>query len=264
MKKRMTGAVMSLLILASSLAVSDSSTMGSALENEAAEHSESMFLEEDEDQNSQENVETDSGNTDVEEEFSEGTGSESVLDEEIFSYDEETDVEEEPEFTLFSEENAEILTGDSEEADQLIQEIENGEVFALSPALPESFTGSESVTVSASDEENLSTTALDPSQYYLDVWTRVYCDEVWTEANDFIGNGNKTRMGCTYRSVHYIDDTGTEKVSPLYCLKATKDGMDSTMLKDEAVKVLKNAVIQKLLYFGYGGPGDLGTGYDPS
>ena len=51
MKKRMTGAVMSLLILASSLAVSDSSTMGSALENEAAEHSESMFLEEDEDQN---------------------------------------------------------------------------------------------------------------------------------------------------------------------------------------------------------------------
>ena len=35
MKKRMTGAVMSLLILASSLAVSDSSTMGSALENEA-------------------------------------------------------------------------------------------------------------------------------------------------------------------------------------------------------------------------------------
>lgn len=125
----MTGAVMSLLILASSLAVSDSSTMGSALENEAAEHSESMFLEEDEDQNSQENVETDSGNTDVEEEFSEGTGSESVLDEEIFSYDEETDVEEEPEFTLFSEENAEILTGDSEEADQLIQEIENGEVL---------------------------------------------------------------------------------------------------------------------------------------
>ena len=138
MKKRMTGAVMSLLILASSLAVSDSSTMGSALENEAAEHSESMFLEEDEDQNSQENVETDSGNTDVEEEFSEGTGSESVLDEEIFSYDEETDVEEEPEFTLFSEENAEILTGDSEEADQLIQEIEKGEVFALSQALPES------------------------------------------------------------------------------------------------------------------------------
>ena len=65
MKKRMTGAVMALLILASSLAVSDSSTMGSALENEAVEHSESMFLEEDGDQNSQENVETDSGNTDV-------------------------------------------------------------------------------------------------------------------------------------------------------------------------------------------------------
>lgn len=94
---------MSLLILASSLAVSDSSTMGSALENEAAEHSESMFLEEDEDQNSQENVETDSGNTDVEEEFS--GQDQKVFWMKRFSYDEETDVEEEPEFTLFSEEN---------------------------------------------------------------------------------------------------------------------------------------------------------------
>lgn len=71
-------------------------------------------------------------------------------------------------------------------------------------------------------------------------------------------------MGCTYRSVHYIDDTGEEKVSPLYCLKATQDGLDSMTLKNEAVKALTNSVIQKLLYFGYGGPGDLGTGYDPS
>lgn len=62
-------------------------------------------------------------------------------------------------------------------------------------------------------------------------------------------------MGCTYRSVHYIDDTGEEKVSPLYCLKATQDGLDSMTLKNEAVKALTNSVIQKLLYFGYGGPG---------
>ena len=112
-------------------------------------------------------------------------------------------------------------------------------------------------------EDSLAVTALSPSQYYLDSWTRVYCDEIWTAANDFLGPGNKTRMGCTYRSVHYIDDTGEEKVSPLYCLKATKDGLDSMTLKNEAVKALTNSVIQKLLYFGYGGPGDLGTGYDP-
>lgn len=40
--------------------------------------------------------------------------------------------------------------------------------------------------------------------------------------------------------------------------------MDSTTLKNDAVKVLKNSTVQKLLYFGYGGPGDLGTSYDPS
>lgn len=43
-----------------------------------------------------------------------------------------------------------------------------------------------------------------------------------------------------------------------------KDGVDSTTLKNDAVKVLKNSTVQKLLYFGYGGPGDLGTSYDPS
>ena len=137
-------------------------------------------------------------------------------------------------------------------------------MIAFSPALAESFTQTESAQVTADDNETLAVTALGASQYYLDVWTRVYCDEIWTAANDFWGSGNQTRMGCTYRSVHYVDDTGAEKVSPLYCLKATKDGVDSTTLKNDAVKVLKNSTVQKLLYFGYGGPGDLGTSYDPS
>lgn len=167
-------------------------------------------------------------------------------------------------FTVFTEENAEILTGESEEDQELIQDIENGEIIALSAALPGEFREAGSVEVISEGEDALAVAALSPSQYYLDSWTRVYCDEIWTAANDFLGSGNKTRMGCTYRSVHYIDDTGEEKVSPLYCLKATQDGLDSMTLKNEAVKALTNSVIQKLLYFGYGGPGDLGTGYDPS
>lgn len=171
---------------------------------------------------------------------------------------------EDPGFTVFTEENAEILTGESEEDQELIQDIENGEIIALSAALPGEFREAGSAEVISEGEDAIAATALSPSQYYLDSWTRVYCDEIWTAANDFLGSGNKTRMGCTYRSVHYIDDTGEEKVSPLYCLKATQDGLDSMTLKNEAVKALTNSVIQKLLYFGYGGPGDLGTGYDPS
>lgn len=173
------------------------------------------------------------------------------------------EVTDNPEFVVFDQENAGILTAENEEDQEVIREIEQGEMVAFSTALSTAFSETDNVELMSS-EEDISVTALSPSQYYLDSWVRVYCDEVWTEANDFVGTGNKTRMGCTYRSVHYIDDTGAEKVSPLYCLKATKDGMDSTMLKNEAIKVLKNSVIQKLLYFGFGGPGDLGTGYDPS
>ena len=39
---------------------------------------------------------------------------------------------EDPGFTVFTEENAEILTGESEEDQELIQDIENGEIIALS------------------------------------------------------------------------------------------------------------------------------------
>lgn len=110
-------------------------------------------------------------------------------------------------------------------------------------------------------ENDIAVTALKPGEYYVESGARAYCDEVWTEANDFVA-GNHTRMASTFRLVHYIDDAGTERTSPLYCLKATKTGVDNVNLKEEAVKVLKNATIQKLLYFGHGGPGDLGTSYE--
>ena len=203
-------------------------------------------------------------NTDSDELIEPEEESEAASEEENTALTETPEQAEDPGFIVFTEENAEILTAESEEDQKLIQEIENGEIIALSAALSGKILEAGSAEVISEGEDSLAVTALSPSQYYLDSWTRVYCDEIWTAANDFLGPGNKTRMGCTYRSVHYIDDTGEEKVSPLYCLKATKDGLDSMTLKNEAVKALTNSVIQKLLYFGYGGPGDLGTGYDPS
>lgn len=290
MKKRMIGAWLALVITASSLVVSASPAADAIPVSEDIQQEQTEEVEDEEESSDipgtdlPEQEETPVTTTMPEQETIEDSPEESEdhadsgepeeLSEEepepVFEGEEETSLTEipeqpeEPGFTVFTKENAELLTGESQEDQELIQEIENGEIIALSAAIPEEIREAGSVEMVSEGENPVAVTALSPSQYYLDSWTRVYCDEIWTEANDFIGSGNKTRMGCTYRSVHYIDDTGAEKVSPLYCLKATKDGLDSTTLKSEAVKALTNSVVQKLLYFGYGGPGDLGTGYDPS
>ena len=49
---------------------------------------------------------------------------------EIFS-EEEQQSGEEADFAVFSEENADLLTGNSEEAQELIQDIENGEMIVM-------------------------------------------------------------------------------------------------------------------------------------
>lgn len=172
------------------------------------------------------------------------------------------DVSEEQNFTFFSEDNADLLNAESEKDKELIQEIEEGEILAFTPAISEETEQKEDVQI-LSEENDIAVTALKPGEYYVQSGGRAYCDEIWTEANDFVA-GNHTRMASTFRQVHYIDDTGAERKAPLYCLKATKTGVDNVDLKEEAVKVLKNATLQKILYFGYGGPGDLGTDYDPS
>lgn len=287
MKRRMIGAWMALIITASSLVVSASpaADMSSVLADPRQEQTEPEKEEEAPDipatsQPGEAEMPVPTALPEqetVEEAFEEGednaenTDSDELTEPEVASEEGENialtetpEQAEDPGFIVFTEENAEILTAESEEDQKLIQEIENGEIIALSATLPGKILEAGSAEVISEGEDSLAVTALSPSQYYLDSWTRVYCDEIWTAANDFLGPGNKTRMGCTYRSVHYINDTGEEKVSPLYCLKATQDGLDSMTLKNEAVKALTNSVIQKLLYFGYGGPGDLGTGYDPS
>lgn len=60
---------------------------------------------------------------------------------------------EDPGFTVFTEENAEILTGESEEDQELIQDIENGEIIALSAALPGEFRETGSAEVISEGED---------------------------------------------------------------------------------------------------------------
>lgn len=70
---------------------------------------------------------------------------------------------EDPGFTVFTEENAEILTGESEEDQELIQDIENGEIIALSAALPGEFREAGSAEVISEGEDAIAATALSPS-----------------------------------------------------------------------------------------------------
>lgn len=67
---------------------------------------------------------------------------------------------EDPGFTVFTEENAEILTGESEEDQELIQDIENGEIIALSAALPGEFREAGSAEVISEGEDAIAATAL--------------------------------------------------------------------------------------------------------
>ena len=202
MKRKITGTLLALLISGSSIAASASTVMGisseylpeieEAVENEDPEDGGSETESIQQEQNVVSDTEETLAQGDSETEISENkqSGNFSENDKktaEIFS-EEEQQSGEEADFAVFSEENADLLTGNSEEAQELIQDIENGEMIAFSPALAESFTQTESAQVTADDNETLAVTALGASQYYLDVWTRVYCDEIWTAANDFWGS----------------------------------------------------------------------------
>ena len=229
MKRRMIGAWMALMITASSLVVSaspaaDMSAVSADLQQEQTEPLEeeettdipvtsqpgetetpatTALPEQETVEEAFEESEDNTENTDNDELIEPEEELETVSEEgENIALTETPEQAEDPGFTVFTEENAELLTAESEEDQELIQEIENGEIIALSAALPGEIREAGSAEVISESEDSLAVAALSPSQYYLDSWTRVYCDEIWTAANDFLGPGNKTRMGCTYRSVH--------------------------------------------------------------
>lgn len=67
-----------------------------------------------------------------------------------------------------------------------------------------------------------------------------------------------------YREIFYRDGDGIERSAPLYCMEASKDGMPDQDIREDAVRALNDSTIRKILYFGYGGPGDICSSYDPS
>lgn len=145
--------------------------------------------------------------------------------------------------TIFSEENAELLYAeDDKEGQDLIDDIQAGEMIALAVISPEA-------EVSSADP-GFARASATATQYRMVVGDTLKPDEVTKQMQ--------------YREIVYTDGNGKKRTSPIYCLNASKEGIDSQKLKEEAIKTLKNSTIQKLLYFGYGGPGDISDSYDPT
>lgn len=173
---------------------------------------------------------------------------------------EETEILEEFTGTFLTEDNAQFLSGETPEEEQMIEEIEEGRVIGFAPASL-SAVGEEELEFAGYAEGKASAAPLKPGRYRL-ISTSVIanCDEVWTSSS---------AIHARVRYIEYVDSDGNIKRAPLYCLKASKMGIDNTGdagidLKPEAVRFFSNSTIKKILYFGYGGPGDICDDYDPS
>lgn len=160
-------------------------------------------------------------------------------------------------FTLFNEENAGLLHGETAQEEELVQEIEEGAVIAFAPVAnlaPES-----SAMVMSVEEGEISRAAGTGS---FQMRQHEYCnmDEVWVNNGAALNHNGTIR-----RSIEYIDDEGVKHSSPLYCMNASKSGpLTNQTVKEEAIKALSNSSIRKILYYGYGGPGDISDVYDPT
>lgn len=161
---------------------------------------------------------------------------------------------------ILTDDNVDLLVADTPEAEEVIQEIEQGEIIAFAPASLAEFNEEKSLA-EETVQETYSAFSLASNRYRLiSTSTIANCDEIWTS-----GSAIHARV----RYIEYVDSDGHVKRSPLYCLNASKMGIDSTGssgidLKQEAVKFFSNSTLRKILYFGYGGPGDICDKYDPS
>lgn len=164
---------------------------------------------------------------------------------------EQQEVPEEFTGTILTPDNVDSLFGDTPEDEQLIREIEEGEIVGFAPA---SLTDiGETELISQEDASAL----LAPNRYKLiSTSIIVNCDEVWT---------SNSPIHARLRYIEYVDSDGAVTRSPLYCMKASKMGIDGNVdLKPDAIKFFSNSTLRKILYFGYGGPGDICDSYDPS
>lgn len=195
------------------------------------------------------------------------------VDENIFeSYEIEND---EYAISVFSDGNVDLLTPLDEESEELIEAMEDGQVLAMAPV---ALTEVESVGImTLSADDGIATVAAIPDTTYKIISKKaVFCDEVWTEANSgypAVENGSaytdsRYRQCTVNRLIQYVDADGNTRTSPLYCLEATKMGLNPGSagqdIKDEAISLITNLTMKKILYFGYGGPGDICDTYDPT
>ena len=166
----------------------------------------------------------------------------------------------EGDFMILDGSQADRLQAGDEGAEEFIQEIEEGNLIGLVSLDEPPVT--EELLVETTDD-SLMAAALEPDYYFIKDGSRIYCDEVWTAANDYLG-GNSTRMATTYRQITYVDYSGVTRKAPIYFLNASNGALGDKEIEDEAVKALTNTSLQKILYYGYGGPGDICDVYDPS
>ncbi len=171
---------------------------------------------------------------------------------------EEEDLYENFDFTWFDEETADLIHADTPETEELVEEIKSGEVLALAPI--ENVTMERAAMVGTTPENEAISLAAGTSSFTLRIGAYNNMDEVW------VNNGaSLDHFGTVYREIVYTDDEGTTRKAPVYCMNASKSGpLSPQEVKDEAIKVLSDASLKKILYFGYGGPGDVSDSYDPT
>ena len=186
---------------------------------------------------------------------------EEMIPEEFFFPEEEIYEDEsvEQNSLFFSEEELSALADDPEESseqeEELQEEIENGSVIALAPVESASFLAEEGLLTASSGQ-----TVADAMTYELKVYSYLNMEEVWTDT----GSGTH-HLGTAHREIRYVDETGIPRAAPLYCLNAAKKGIGTNQqIKQEAIKLLSDVNIRKILYFGFGGPGDISGLYDPT
>lgn len=177
-----------------------------------------------------------------------------IGNEEVPGY-EETEVPDDFDFTIIDEENADLLQADTPEEEQLIEEIENGTMLAFAPI--ENLNAESGATVVVTSDSATTASASDFVIRNGPYWTM---DEVWTNTT-----GTGSHLGTMHRTLRYTDSSGVQRTSPLYCLEAQKSGpLTAVEVKAEAHKAFSNSNIKKILYYGFGGPGDICDSYDPT
>lgn len=222
-------------------------------------------------------------------EFSDGENISTIdTEEEIFIEDSFTEIHteenmeeylmgfsEDYEVSSFTDGNADVLQALDEASQDLVEEIEKGDVIGL---VPVSLSGLEKVGImTMSVEQEAAILAEVPETVYtLFCKEAIFCDEVWTQENAMysaVENGgtytdSRYRQCTVRRFIQYIDGDGKSRTSPMYCLEATQTGINPEAsgmgIKEEAISLITNATMKKILYFGYGGPGDICDSYDPT